>query len=43
MKVVQQINESSFDSYKAFIKALKTNRKGQLQEFCSNSEHEKLY
>ncbi|MBM3456635.1 MAG: hypothetical protein FJX80_16120 [Bacteroidetes bacterium] len=36
MKVVQQINESSFDSYKVFIKALKPIVKDNFKSFVPN-------
>ena len=38
MKVIQQINESSYDSYNAFIKALKPITKENFKSFVPNKE-----
>ena len=38
MKVIQQINESSYDSYNAFIKALKPKVKDNFKSFVPNKE-----
>lgn len=38
MKVIQQINESSYDSYQTFIKALKPIVKDNFKSFVPNKE-----